>query len=111
MKIRINGGEAAADVQLADTFLTRFLGLMGRRSLPEDGGLLLKDCGSIHTCFMRFPIDVIYLSADYRVLDAQTVRPWRMGTLVRGAKHTLELNAGKKEMFHAGDILTLCQEG
>ena len=47
-------------VGLADDFRLRFLGLMGRSHLPKGEGLFLKKVGSVHTCFMRFTIQVIY---------------------------------------------------
>lgn len=95
---------------VADSFARRFIGLMGRRSMEADEGLLLKRCGSIHTCFMHFPIDVIYLSRAYTVLDSETVKPWRMGTLVKGAAHVLELPEGCRGQFPAGHRLEVRQE-
>ena len=60
MKIIRNGGEALfSDVVCADTFARRFLGLMPRRELKPSEGLLLTDCGRIHTNFMRFTISSI----------------------------------------------------
>ncbi|MEI7880862.1 MAG: DUF192 domain-containing protein, partial [bacterium] len=46
---------------VADTFWKRSIGLMGKPGLKAGQGLLLSPCGSIHTCFMRFPIDIIFL--------------------------------------------------
>ena len=97
-------------VTVADRFWLRFRGLMGKRSLAPHSGLLLTQCGSIHTCFMRFPIDVVYLSAEYAVLYTETVKPWRIGKLVRHVKHTLELPVGEKERFEIGQILEIKEE-
>lgn len=73
-------------------------GLMLRRELPSGHGLLLSDpTGSIHTFFMRFAIDIVFLDDDLRVLRvARAVKPWRM-TRERGAKRMLELTAGEAE--------------
>ena len=80
---------------LADTPLRRMKGLLGRRSLLPGEGLLLKPAGSIHTWFMRFSIDAVFLDGDLRVLDVRhDVRPWRTA-LRRGAKSVLELPSGE----------------
>jgi len=74
-----NGEVLLHSVETADTFLTRLRGLQFRRSLPESGGLFLSPCSSLHTCFMRFPIDVIMLDADNIVLGHhRNLKPWRL---------------------------------
>lgn len=78
-------------VSVADSFFTRFLGLMGKKDLQKGEGLLLKQCSSIHTCFMKFAIDVVYFDKNYKVLYIETVFPWRVGKIVKGAKNILEL--------------------
>ena len=82
-------------VALADRFLTRFRGLMLRRALAPGEGLLLKNCSTIHCCFMRFPIDAVYLDRRMRVVAVETVKPWRLGGIFPGARHVLELEAGR----------------
>ncbi len=75
--------EATGDVLLqtvetADTFWKRLRGLQFRRSLPSDRGVFLTPCSSLHTCFMRFPIDVLMLDADNLVLEhRRNIAPWR----------------------------------
>ena len=79
---------------VADTVWARFRGLMGRSELRPGHGLLLTPAGSIHTCFMRFPIDVVFLDGQLKVLRvARGVRPWR-ARAQRGARFVLELAAG-----------------
>jgi uncharacterized membrane protein (UPF0127 family) len=97
-------------IQIASTFGRRFMGLMFRKSLPEGSGLLLTPCGSIHMCFMRMPLDIVYLDAEYRVLAVQkSLRPWRVGAAVKGAKMVLELPAGTLERrgLSPGDTLEI----
>ena len=84
----------AVRVAVADTFFSRFRGLMLRKNLPSGEGLLLKHCSAIHCCFMRFPIDAVYLSGSMRVVAVETVAPWHLGRAFPGVKHVLELNAG-----------------
>lgn len=51
-------------IQVASGFWQRLIGLLGRSTLPEDEGLLIMPCNNIHTAFMRFPIDVIFVCSD-----------------------------------------------
>lgn len=79
---------------LADRPWTRLRGLLGRRRLGQDEGLLLRPVGAIHTLFMLFAIDVVFLDRDYTVLKVvENLRPWRFAA-ARRAKAVLELPAG-----------------
>jgi uncharacterized membrane protein (UPF0127 family) len=74
---------------------TRLKGLLGRSSLPVGEGLLLRPTSSIHTTFMRFPIDVVFLDGELRVVKVvPELRPWRFA-FGRGARSALELAAGE----------------
>ena len=89
--------------------LTRMRGLLGRRGLAQGEGLLLEPAGSIHTFFMRFPIDVVFLDRALVVLGIHdTIDPWRTASQ-RGAKIVLELPAGESSRrgLVVGDQLTL----
>ena len=84
-----------ARCEVADGPLTRLRGLMGRRVLPRGHGLLLKPAPSIHTFFMRFPIDAVFLDGDMSVVGVRPeLAPWRMAGQ-RGARAVLELPAGE----------------
>jgi uncharacterized protein len=79
---------------LADRPLARMRGLLGRDSLPAGEGILLTPANCVHTWFMRFSVDVVFLGADLTVLGIrEDVRPWRM-TGWRRARSVLELRAG-----------------
>lgn len=79
----------------ADTFLKRFKGLMGVRELPLGEGLHIAPCNSIHTFFMKIPIDVLYLDASQQVVDINhAIAPWRVSRIYFDAKSVLELPAG-----------------
>jgi|GEM_PF-271463 len=88
------------ELQIADSFWSRFVGLQFRRELPVGHGLLLVPCRSIHTCWMRFAIDVIFLDVAGTVLDINTsLRPWRTAASKVGRSHaTLEVAAGTSQM-------------
>ena len=73
----------------------RLRGLLGTKELPAGEGILLRPCASVHTMFMRFPIDVVFCDRDLRVLAvAAEVPKWRMRGQ-RGAKVAIELAAGE----------------
>ena len=55
---------------------------------------------------MRFPIDVVYLDKNMRVVGIETVKPWRLGHFFHGAWHVLELGEGKAEKLYFGALLT-----
>lgn len=92
----MSGGKVVIPVvKRADGFWARALGLMGRRDLPAGHGLWLEPCNAIHTGFMRFPLDVVYLDGQHRVVRvALNVRPWRMSFGGRGASSAIEVQAG-----------------
>jgi uncharacterized membrane protein (UPF0127 family) len=72
-------------------------GLLGRRGLESGEGLLLRPTGSVHTFFMRFPIDVVFLSREGEVLKVARALPaWRTAA-ARRAKAVLELAADDAE--------------
>jgi hypothetical protein len=72
-------------------------GLLGRRGLESGEGLLIKPTGSVHTFFMRFPIDVVFLSRDGEVLKVSRAVPaWRMSA-ARRARVVIELAADEAE--------------
>lgn len=98
-------------ITIADNFYTRFQGLMGKKRLDNGEGLLLLKCSAIHTCFMRFPIDVVYLDSYFQVLGCETVKPWRLGSFIRGSCNVLELPADAGKQLKSGEpiVLTLCK--
>lgn len=100
----------APRVRLASGIIDRFLGLMGRSGVGDGGGLLLRHSSSIHSCFMRFRFDAVFLDAENRVVRiVPAMRPWRIAFGGRGAKDTLELPPGTAEATgtQPGDRLAL----
>ncbi len=110
MKVICEGKTIAEDVGLADSFFSRFWGLMGKKSLGDDEGLLLTHCGSIHCFFMKIPIDAVYLSKNMTVLGIETLKPWSVGDHFKGTANVLELKAGKA-LVKAGDALEIYSDG
>jgi len=93
--INITKGVAlATELEIATSFAARSKGLLGRRGLKTDGGMLIDPCPSVHTWFMLFPIDVIFLDTKNRVVGLKrNLRPFLMAWSWRGAK-TIELPVG-----------------
>jgi len=82
-------------VVVADTTLRRMRGLLGRRSLPTGEGVALRPAWSIHTAFMQFPIDVVFVDEDLVVLRIDPeLRPFHTASC-RGAREVIELAAGE----------------
>ena len=106
---RADGAVVCERCTLADSPLTRLRGLLGRDGLDTGEGLLLRPASSIHTFFMRFPIDAVFLDRALVVVGiVGGVEPWRAASR-RGAKAVLELPAGEsfRRGLAVGDQLTL----
>jgi uncharacterized membrane protein (UPF0127 family) len=84
---------------------TRRRGLLGRDGMPEDEALIIAPCNGVHTFFMRFAIDIVFVSKDGQVLKTRRgVRPWRMA-LAWGAFAVIEGAPGliERSGTRAGD--------
>lgn len=87
-------------VQVADSFWTRFRGLMCKASLEPGNGMLIDGDGSIHSAFMRFNFDAVFMNSDRIVVKlCGDIAPWRVRA-AKGAKSVLELPSG--EIEHRG---------
>jgi uncharacterized membrane protein (UPF0127 family) len=96
--LRGEGGRIVCErCEVADGPVSRARGLLGRSELSPGEGLLLKPTFSIHTFFMRFPIDAVFLDRSGSVVDVvRRLKPWRAATRLR-ARAVLELAAGEAE--------------
>jgi uncharacterized membrane protein (UPF0127 family)/CheY-like chemotaxis protein len=98
---------------LADRTLRRMRGLMGRSGLAEGEGMLLRPAPAIHTAFMRFPIDVVFLDNETRVLEIiEALPPWRTASN-RRSRAVLELGAGearRRNVRVGNQLLVLAQD-
>lgn len=100
----------AVDVRMADNVFKRFCGLMGKPGLPPFHGLWIVPCNDIHSCFMRFEFDAIFVDKENRVLHlVERMKPWRVSKFVKGGRAVLELPAGTIEASRTqiGDILEI----
>lgn len=96
-------------IEVARGFFSRLRGLLGRKGLDKDEGLLLVPCSSIHCFGMRFSIDAIFLDKHYRVVAIHAdMKPGTMASH-RNARYVLELKAGeaKRHNIDTGEQLNV----
>ncbi|MDD2752601.1 MAG: DUF192 domain-containing protein [Candidatus Omnitrophica bacterium] len=100
----------AEDVSLADTSLKRLTGLLGKKELSSGKALIIRPCNSVHTFFMRFSIDVIFIDKHSQIIKAiSDLRPFRLTRPYFHATSVIELPVGviKSTSSLPGDILKL----
>ena len=112
-----SGRTLAARVTKADDTASRSKGLLGRESLDAAEGMWilqpplarLVPCPTIHTFFMKFPIDVLFLDGGLRVRRViENLKPWRLSPWVLSAQSILELKGGTlRGSVRAGDLLEM----
>lgn len=110
--VRESGDVLCRHCEIADSPLTRAKGLLGRSSLAEDQGMLLAT-SAIHTYFMRFPLDLVFLDQNFVVVrTVQSVKPWRVA-IDRRARSVVELAAGVVESAGVteGEQVSLVRHG
>jgi len=112
-----NSIQVASEVELATSFVCRSVGLLGRAKLPQGNALWIQGtkfiaCNSIHTFFMRFAIDVLFVDRELKVKKVyRNLVPWRMTWPVNSAFSVFELPAGTLQsisvevgdQLHVGD--------
>src|SRR5438046_1400876 len=102
----------ASSAEEARSFVRRFKGLMGRTELPFGSGLHLVPCNSIHTFFMKIPIDGVFLDRSLKVVKVlPALAPWRASAIYLSAHSVLELPSGTVSASgtREGDQLELVQ--
>ncbi len=84
----------ASEVYMAKNFITRSFGLIFNNDMSEDEALVITPCCSIHTFFMKFPIDVIFINKSGQVLAIhENVTPWKILPIYWKSKYVIELKA------------------
>ena len=84
------------NVIVANTFFKRLRGLMFTKELPFQNALKITPCSEIHTFFMNYSIDVLYLDANNNILSInENFKPGKIGKRVKNAKSVVELPSGK----------------
>lgn len=97
-------------VIVAATFLKRIKGLLGRKEFRNGESLVIRPCNSIHTFFMKFAIDVLFVDKNNRIVKAVScLKPFRSTPIYFSAHFVVELPAGTIESSHtqAGDTIRI----
>lgn len=101
-----DGGQVLAERCVrADSFVTRLVGLLNHASLPVGEALLIAPCRQVHTLFMRFPIDAVFLDGADTVVGVESLAPWRLSKLHFKAAKVLELPLGTAAGLKPGERL------
>lgn len=88
-------GVLISDLKIATRFIDRGWGLLGHSELPENQALWIHQCQSIHTFFMKFAIDCVFLTSDLKIKALyRDVQPWKMIWPVWGASSVIEMKSG-----------------
>lgn len=101
----------ADEACIADSFLSRLKGLLGRTEFKPGEGLIIKPCDSIHTFFMHFPIDVVFIDKQNKIIKIYPLlKPWRLSSLFFSAVSCIELPSGilTKTNTQEGDYI-MCE--
>lgn len=99
------------DAIVADNFVSRSIGLISKKILKERESLIIKPCCSIHTFFMKFSIDVLFINGKNEVIALyENVKPWRVLPIHLTSKYVIELPSGtisKNGIFKSDIIKTV----
>lgn len=106
----VNGIASGVTVEIASSVLARMRGLIGRDALDTRSAMALPMMTmSVHTCFMKFPIDVVFINFKGQIVKiVPEVKPWRFLMPVLSSWTVLELRAGMADAlkFNVGDFVS-----
>lgn len=98
----------ADDVKVAENFFSRSIGLLSKKSLSQGEGLVIKPCCSVHTFFMKFSIDVLFVGGNGNIIALyENVKPYRILPIHPTSRYVIELPAGQisDKKIEKGDIV------
>ena len=97
---------------ITTSFYDRFIGLMGKKKIEANEALCLRPCNSIHTLFMRFSIDVIFIDLSNKVIGLiENLKPWKLTKTVKTGVMVIEMPSGsiKDKNIKLNDTIFLLQ--
>ena len=109
--MKSNGKEIAGRVIVANSFYKRFKGLMFEKKMDGYDALIIKPCKSVHTFFMKYSIDVIFLSKELKIVKIKrNLRPWRITPVYFLAEQVIEFESGRvdKNLREGDELELLC---
>ncbi len=98
----------AREARLANSFFSRLKGLLGTKSLLQDEGMILDPCKSVHTFFMHYDLDVIFIDKNNMIVGCEShLKPNRLSSYYGAARKAIELPAGtiEEKMIKLGQKL------
>jgi hypothetical protein len=99
------------NVSIADSFYSRFKGLMGKKNINVNQGLIIKPCNSIHTFFMKFNIDIVFIDSNNKVVDIYlNLAPRKISKIYKNAKFVIEGKAGSLVKLKKGDQIKIVKK-
>jgi uncharacterized membrane protein (UPF0127 family) len=99
-----NSKMIGSKINVATSIIDRTKGLMFSKNMNGQDGLLIRSCNSVHTCFMHYPIDIVFLDKNEKVVKCvKNKKPWRFTLFYLRASSTLELPVGAIEQFEIND--------
>lgn len=108
VKTLVYDSEIIDEIFIADSFVKRFLGFMFRKK-PHYETILIKPCNSIHTFFMKFPIDVLFVNEDMKVVKKiEDLKPGKIIMPQKKAKMVIEGSAGMFKNVEEGAQVNIC---
>jgi uncharacterized protein len=115
MLVNLSNGEILANkLKTAYRFFQRLKGLMFTSELPIGEAVHLQPCQSVHTFFMKYDIDVIYLDKEMKIVEmTHAMKPSKVGSIVKNAYSVIELPAGSisKTDTKVGHVLQIKNNG
>lgn len=113
MMLKLKGSDhvVSSNVKIAKNFFDRAIGLMFKPPLKDYDSLLISPCRSIHTCFMTYSLDIIFLDQNYKIIKIiRNMRPWRMTLIYWRASQVLELEGGtvKSHISEGDELEAIC---
>lgn len=108
MKLYRNGEVMLTEIKLANTFIKRLRGYMFYKKPPVEA-IAITPCNAIHTFFMRFKIDVLFLDSEMMVIKKlKALDKNKIISPVKGAKYVLETRENGFDTVRVGDVLSIC---
>jgi uncharacterized protein len=99
------------NVVLADRFLSRLKGLMGKSKIEDDEGLLIRPCNSIHTFFMKFNLDIAFVDENFVVLEVyRDLAPNKLSKIYKKSKFVIEGKAGSLSKLNKGEKIKIVKK-
>ncbi len=110
LKNKTNGTIVVSNVVEANNFFKRLKGLMFTKELSSQTAMYIRPCNGVHTYFMNYAIDVLYLDINNKIIAIdKDMKPWKLGRLHKNAVAVVELSNGMIEKNHVeiGHVLEL----